>query len=1212
MIRVCFLLASIIVSCLGAVPAPPAPISSPLARLHESPVFENRDHRLIHLKARRIDTESAAPLLETSAFSASDLLKSPSPQTNSLRQWIAHVKTPITDQAVQDINTYIAPYHLGQYLPQNSFVVVGPAEDAEFVNRLTSAPNVLFIEKLHGSLKVDPFFMNKAVSIQRHAIKNKVALQGQEELSPTLHHIRAHLAPEFGKSEQGVRELSAHWQFLLEELGESAAAELKHISSRYVDAKIPSTSLANVINWLADRNEVHWVEKVVKFETQNKYARYLIQSDVSNKTQMWQHGLHGEGQIIGLGDTGIDTNMCFFYDPDVPVPLNSVNQNHRKIVSYKFTGNTDSLDDVGGHGTHVAGSIVGEAVLSGAPFDPMSPYNGMAYKAKLAFYDFKTTNQNELFVPDNLYEDYFTEALAVGAHISSNSWGSPEGLYNSYCVDADRFVHDHDTFLPIFAAGNYGENGFFSVSTPGVSKNVLTVGACKSASESFAEQGSAIGIQVTSPASAIGQYPVEPAAFGPNFNQVHLSPNVEMVMAQPFDACNDLTNKAELHGKIALVVRGTCTFVPKAMRVQEAGAVMMIVVNNIDGKATTMGAGTGDPAPTIPSGMITRSDWLKISSSGFKMTANAPVNYASGDLNEDNLASFSSRGPTFDGRLKPDILAPGERIISAKSRGRQSPNMPHCSGSKDDDLKSMQGTSMATPVAAGGAALARQYFMEGYYPSGRATESDRRVPSAALLKAILISSSVGVGGHVFNKKKSFEELSAVLAAPSIYQGYGRMQLSNVLPFAGDERQPSLFVADAETLTTTGLKSYCFRVHPDALGFPSFRATLVWTDPAGSPVSTYVLVNNLDLFVVNENNREFFIGNNQHYREKDGASVPWDVLNNVEQVSIENIHADTKLSVHVRGTNIPRGPQAFALVVNGNFDVLPANQCSGSVICPNQCSGHGTCGPNGVCVCQGDWTSPDCSQASMAVQSSSASANTHTVSGSVGVNEWQYYYFDVTPERALSDLRIQLQRTSGKGDPDLYISHGSFPSLASYSWKISVCDSCTPAPTNNAIVIPKEQLREGRLRIGVTGYCCDPASYRITVSDAASGVAMTRSWYIVALTTLVILALILLAGFGYVYVKRARQGASQGHILLSPIVPTPPSAAAAVPAIASAPAPVPSGPRPSSAPPQAQAASIPHSQSVPLIAQPFSGPGFSLCTHREVEVVTAPMASPASE
>ena len=92
------------------------------------------------------------------------------------------------------------------------------------------------------------------------------------------------------------------------------------------------------------------------------------------------------------------------------------------------------------------------------------------------------------------------------------------------------------------------------------------------------------------------------------------------------------------------------------------------------------------------------------------------------DLGPSYIADFSSRGPTSDGRMKPDIMAPGKAVLSAGARpdeyGECDPSKNPGPGGKADGVLSLQGTSMATPVVAGTAAIIRQYFEQGYYPTG--------------------------------------------------------------------------------------------------------------------------------------------------------------------------------------------------------------------------------------------------------------------------------------------------------------------------------------------------------------------------------------------------------------------------------------------------------------------------------------------------------------
>jgi subtilisin family serine protease len=114
--------------------------------------------------------------------------------------------------------------------------------------------------------------------------------------------------------------------------------------------------------------------------------------------QVWDHGIQGRGQVVGIADTGIDYDNCLFRDPAMPQPprcsgtghvqtAGCIDSSHRKIVTYRKFDNVDYSDYNYGHGTHVAGSVAGSAEGSSSAHAETRAYNGAAPGAKIAFDD---------------------------------------------------------------------------------------------------------------------------------------------------------------------------------------------------------------------------------------------------------------------------------------------------------------------------------------------------------------------------------------------------------------------------------------------------------------------------------------------------------------------------------------------------------------------------------------------------------------------------------------------------------------------------------------------------------------------------------------------------------------------------------------------------------------------------------------------------------
>lgn len=270
-----------------------------------------------------------------------------------------------------------------------------------------------------------------------------------------------------------------------------------------------------------------------------------------------------------------------------------------------------------------------------------------------------------------------------------------------------------------------------------------------------------------------------------------------------------------------------------------------------------------------------------------------------GYLRED-VAYFSSRGPVDDGRLKPDVMAPGVDTWSALGGD------PY---GETDEYVQYSGTSMATPTVAGSCALIRQYYMDGWYPTGSSQPGNAFTPSAALIKATVINSAAEMtGSGAYDMGETWY--------PNNNQGWGRVTLDESLFFEGDSR--GLLTFDERTGLSTGETAVYQMAIADTL-IP-VEVTLVWTDYPGAAYSNPNLVNDLDL-IVTAPDGTYYIGN-QYEGYDPGESVrnpsEHDHLNNVESVLVITDLQAGIWTVEVSAENTPVGPQPYALVMTGGI------------------------------------------------------------------------------------------------------------------------------------------------------------------------------------------------------------------------------------------------------------------------------------------------------
>jgi minor extracellular serine protease Vpr len=385
----------------------------------------------------------------------------------------------------------------------------------------------------------------------------------------------------------------------------------------------------------------------------------------------------GAGIKVGIIDTGIKESHAFFASGQVII---------ERVYCSGCPGiaNDDMWSD---HGTHVAGTVAGQfgttATVEGLAIPGLS---GVAPAATLGDYNvFPKGGSGFIAFGGSAFshdiaaalEDAVIDGMDV---VNMSIGGGVQGPFDALAEATNNTVAAG--VVAAVAAGNEGP-GDSTVSSPGSAERALTAGA--STNPHFV--GIAVTVSGTTRGAALGDF----ENFDPAITAAY-------TVTTPANGCAAITTS--LAGKIALIDRGVCTFTTKVRNAQNAGAVGVLVVNNVAGDPVGMAHDGTDPEPTIPAAMLSKNDGAAIKPSG-TATVDGTVKAEFVTTNADIIAGFSSRGPSpFNFLIKPDITAPGVNVLSSTF-----------DLSEDtvgaDTWSFFQGTSMATPHTAGAAALLR-------------------------------------------------------------------------------------------------------------------------------------------------------------------------------------------------------------------------------------------------------------------------------------------------------------------------------------------------------------------------------------------------------------------------------------------------------------------------------------------------------------------------
>ncbi|MBE0365602.1 hypothetical protein PULV_b0211 [Pseudoalteromonas ulvae UL12] len=418
-------------------------------------------------------------------------------------------------------------------------------------------------------------------------------------------------------------------------------------------------------------------------------AHYINAAAVVNN-----HIATGKTQRVAVLDTGIDYTHTAFggegtqaaYDEAQSDPssvawpqgqviggADFIRHDEDPIENDPTTPNTDPNSDRTSHGTAVAHAI-----------------NGVAPDVSLLAYSVCArgcSGYAQALALEAAMDPNGDGSIADRVDVINLSFGDEFGQPQS--ISGVQYLLQRAVKLGVNVVASAGNSGHypFIVSGPSSTPNVLSVGAMTHPTAMVSSPSAIIGGEETT--IGLASFGLQ-GAFELNNDDIELVyPNLNK------QACVDYDQSIDFTGKAVLIDRGTCSFSDKVLRAQQRGAKLVIIANNRDGAPPAMSAGNHADVITIRTISVSLNDSLYLKQ---QLANNKRPSFSFAAImkkTDGAVGSFSSRGPSMEGLLKPEITAPGTDILLAEM------------GSLNQ-LSPQTGTSFAAPLVSGAVALVRE------------------------------------------------------------------------------------------------------------------------------------------------------------------------------------------------------------------------------------------------------------------------------------------------------------------------------------------------------------------------------------------------------------------------------------------------------------------------------------------------------------------------